>query len=340
MKKLREDITKQLRSLAITKQLNFLIGSGVCFDVIPGMGDKAYRNDEIENKPWVSLSVNDKEDVSKKLTAKVSEVSSELLSDSPGEDVANLQKSFDGFMQSIVSVLNLSNSRQTPRSANIFSTNYDLFIEKSADNVLKTNRLVFNDGASGYFERYLDGQNYNRLVSYKGLNDNYISEIPQISLIKPHGSINWQKTSDGKIQIKNEVVSNSEVVNPLGFESEDTFLNNHFHEMLRLFQLELDKPQTVLFVSGFSFQDPHISKMVSRAIQNPELLTYVFAYDDKAKIDILNNIKISERVNFKVLTPRDIFENVEIEDKLTLEVLTEILNGSSLEDLKENGSSK
>jgi hypothetical protein len=64
------------------------------------------------------------------------------------------------------------------------------------DRVMKNNRLFFNDGAEGYFQRYLDSSNYNKTMSYKGLNENYISDIPTISLIKPHGSVNWEKSGE------------------------------------------------------------------------------------------------------------------------------------------------
>lgn len=190
----------------------------------------------------------------------------------------NLQE-YKNFIFSIVEFLNLSNSRQVPKSANIFTTNYDLFIEQSVDSILSTSKFIFNDGAKGYFSRRLDSSNYNQVVSYKGLNDNYISELPSINLIKPHGSVNWSKTG-GNIRIGYEVNDNPVVVEPNGLEGQETFLNNHFHEMLRVFQMELDKPQTVLFVIGFSFQDDHIAKMINRSLQNPELLIYVFAFCD------------------------------------------------------------
>ena len=141
----------------------------------------------------------------------------------------------------IIDVLNISNSRQTPKSANIFTTNYDLFLEKAVDRLLLNSNFVFNDGAKGYFTRELDSSNYNQVVSHKGLNDNYISEIPSISLIKPHGSVNWQE-DHGKIKIYSYVTKNPMIVKPTGLEGQDTFLNNYFHEMLRVFQLELDKP--------------------------------------------------------------------------------------------------
>ena len=87
--------------------------------------------------------------------------------------------------------MNRMNSRQNPKNINIFTTNYDLFIEDALDKVSKTETFVINDGARGYFKRILDSPNFNRTVSYRGPSNNYIDEIPSISLIKPHGSVNW-----------------------------------------------------------------------------------------------------------------------------------------------------
>lgn len=229
---------------------------------------------------------------------------------------------------------------------NIFTTNYDLYIEKATDQILKKYRLVFNDGASGYFDRYLDSSNYNRTVSYKGLNDNYINEIPSITLIKPHGSMNWEEHNEN-ILIKNEVVENPVIVKPDGYEASTTFESNHFHEMLRIFQMELDKPQSVLFVIGFSFQDKHIAKMVKRAVQNPELMVYVFGYSDDDRQMFLENLGFeNERSNFIILTPKnfdDCYTNrhtdVENGDEwfsFTLSNLTNILMRIKLGDLKDD----
>ena len=192
-------------------------------------------------------------------------------------------KSYENFILAVSDVLNNANSRQVPREATLFTTNYDLFIEKALDSVLENTSLVFNDGARGYFNRYLDGSNYNKSVSYRGLNNNYIDELPSLSLIKPHGSVNWERADGDKIVIKNKVVENPVVVPPTGYEDEATFLNNHFHDMLRIFQLELDKPQSVLFVVGFSFQDKHIGKMVKRALKNRELVIVCFCFDEKIR---------------------------------------------------------
>ncbi|KIL48677.1 SIR2 family protein [Jeotgalibacillus campisalis] len=329
-----EEMEKQLRKLAITKQLNFLLGSGVSVPAIPLMG----KFHDISGK-----SANEQ------LLERVQEVSNKLLTKSKCEladkDMYTVLENYQKFIESVVSILNLSNSRQISKNVNIFTTNYDLYIEKATDHILKKYKLVFNDGSSGYFDRYLDSSNYNRMVSYKGLNDNYINEIPSLTLIKPHGSINWEK-QDENILIKNEVVDDPVIVKPDGYEASTTFESNHFHEMLRIFQMELDKAQSVLFVIGFSFQDKHIAKMVKRAVQNPELMVYVFGYTDSDRQIYLNNLNFeNERFNFKVLTPEnfdDEYKNKNIDGdqsewfSFTLPNLTNILNSTKLEDSKDD----
>src|SRR5699024_6606285 len=126
------------------------------------------------------------------------------------------------------------------------------------------------------------------------------------------------------------------IVRPTGKEENETFMDNHFHEMLRVFQLELDKPQSVLFVIGFSFQDSHIAKMVRRAIQNPELIVYIFGFNDEDEKKIFDNLKLEKNIrNLILLTPKDFDETYIDNDVFTLSNLTDILNGSSLEDLKD-----
>ena len=102
--------------------------------------------------------------------------------------------------------------------------------------------------------------------------------------------------------------------------------------MLRVFQLELDKPQSVLFVIGFSFQDSHIAKMIRRACLNPELMIYIFAYNTDDKEKIMGNLKnISENLNCKILIPKDFGKEIFSIDKnsvpyFTIKNLTTLLN--------------
>lgn len=312
-----ESILCEIRKLAITKQLNFLIGSGASMPAAPLMSE---------------FEGNDKNE---QLSKKICEISNALINPQNKTTLdPDMTKKIDvkleeyiEFIQTILNILNISNSRQTPKNANIFTTNYDLFIEKAVDKLSISNRFVFNDGANGYFNRILDSSNYNKIVSYKGLNDNYISEIPSLTLIKPHGSVNWEKAKDSdNIFIKTEVVDKPVLVHPTGYESQETFINNHFHEMLRVFQLELDKPQSVLFVLGFSFQDKHIAKMVTRALKNPELIVYAFGYKDDDRKQFLKNLSLEKKLsNLEIITPKNLSD---ISESITLSEVTKILAGN------------
>ncbi|MFH5812405.1 SIR2 family protein [Companilactobacillus sp. FL22-1] len=317
----KETLIKNIRKLAITKQLSFLIGSGTSVPAVPLMDSVEGENLEERNENLKNI---------------VKQVSTKMVDNKEDRVTGLVLNDYVRFITSIINILNLSNSRQTPKTINLFSTNYDLFIEKAVDVLMRTYKFVFNDGASGYFNRILDSSNYNKTVSYKGLNDNYTNEIPSITLIKPHGSINWEIDKDRAL-IRNYVTDSPLIVRPTGKEENETFMDNHFHEMLRVFQLELDKPQSVLFVIGFSFQDSHIAKMVRRAIQNPELIVYIFGFNDDDEKKILNNLKLGKDIrNLILLTPKDFNENYKNNDNFTLSNLTDILNGSSLEDLKDD----
>ena len=324
---------KQLRYFAMTKRLNFLIGSGTSVPAIPLMS--FFKSKDISDEEANNL-----------LSDKVKEVSKKVLEDiSNANDVENIKavlKRYSEFIKVILQLLYHANSRQVTKNINIFTTNYDLFIEKSLDELMKYESFVFNDGSNGYFNRILDSANYNKSVAYRGLNDSYLNELPTLSLIKPHGSMNWEREKEDNILIRQSVVENPVVVKPTGLEGQETFLNNHFHDMLRVFQLELDKPQSILIVIGFSFQDKHIAKMLNRSLKNPELNVFIFCYSESDKQTILTNLGLSDCPrNLNVITPNELEEKYktkhEVEDEsdwfsFDLSNLTELLRDMSFEE--------
>ena len=324
---------KQLRYFAMTKRLNFLIGSGTSVPAIPLMS--FFKGEDISDEK-ANNSLSDKvKDVSKKVLEDISKASEE-------EIIKAVLKRYSEFIKVILQLLYHANSRQVTKNINIFTTNYDLFIEKSLDELMKYESFVFNDGSNGYFNRILDSANYNKSVAYRGLNDNYLNELPTLSLIKPHGSMNWERDQEGNILIRQSVVENPVVVKPTGIEGQETFLNNHFHDMLRVFQLELDKPQSILIVIGFSFQDKNIAKMLNRSLKNPELNVFIFCYFESDKQTILTNLGLSDCPrNLNVITPNELEEKYKSKQKsedgsewfsFDLSNLTELLRDVSFEE--------
>ena len=294
-----------------------------------------FKGEDISDEK-ANNSLSDKvKDVSKKVLEDISKASEE-------EIIKAVLKRYSEFIKVILQLLYHANSRQVTKNINIFTTNYDLFIEKSLDELMKYESFVFNDGSNGYFNRILDSANYNKSVAYRGLNDNYLNELPTLSLIKPHGSMNWERDQEGNILIRQSVVENPVVVKPTGIEGQETFLNNHFHDMLRVFQLELDKPQSILIVIGFSFQDKHIAKMLNRSLKNPELNVFIFCYFESDKQTILTNLGLSDCPrNLNVITPNELEEKYKSKQKsedgsewfsFDLSNLTELLRDVSFEE--------
>ena len=324
---------KQLRYFAMTKRLNFLIGSGTSVPAIPLMS--FFKSKDISDEEANNLLSDKVKEVSKKVLEDISNANDE-------ENIKEVLKRYSEFIKVILQLLYHANSRQVTKNINIFTTNYDLFIEKSLDELMKYESFVFNDGSNGYFNRILDSANYNKSVAYRGLNDNYLNELPTLSLIKPHGSMNWEREQEDNILIRQSVVENPVVVKPTGLEGQETFLNNHFHDMLRVFQLELDKPQSILVVIGFSFQDKHIAKMLNRSLKNPELNVFIFCYSESDKQTILTNLGLSDCPrNLNVITPNELEEKYktkhEDEDEsdwfsFDLSNLTELLRDMSFEE--------
>ena len=368
-------ILEEIREVAVSKNVNFLIGSGCSSGAISTMdtywhqaSEKNIHINEYRDGKYCSecldtgndLLIEDVKRVSKMILGqpltneedakesqggaeqqeghtdqaakeKKEKEQKEREEKEKREKIDPVSEIYISFMREVINLMNRMNSRQNPRNINIFTTNYDLFIENALDEVSKTETFVVNDGARGYFKRVLDSSNFNRTVSYRGPFNNFVDEIPSISLIKPHGSVNWERTENDEIEIKSTVVNEPVIVKPDGHESRATFEANYFHDMLRIFQMELDKPQSVLFVTGFSFQDKHIVKMMQRALRNKELNVYIFCYsNDSTKEDIRKNLACEGRdyKNLRFIEPRDIPVGGPWDtkgNKLTLNIVTKIL---------------
>ena len=203
---------EQLKRNVLTKNLNILIGSGVSYPAIPLMNffskddkgmpvSKEVANTNLENHIWKVSSFllwghNDRikyfvENMDKQ-TLYSTDYFTELKNFNTFENnIGYVLERYVKFLEKVITLLYTSNSRTVSKSVSIFTTNYDLFIESSLDLLMKNENFIFNDGTNGYFHKVLDSSNYNKSVAYRGLNENYLNELPSIYLIKPHGSMKW-----------------------------------------------------------------------------------------------------------------------------------------------------
>lgn len=97
------------------------------------------------------------------------------------------------------------------------------------------------------------------------------------------------------------------MINPTKRKFKDSVVDHHFYELMRQYSNNLEKENTLLVVSGFSFADEHISDITLRAANtNPTLQVIVFAFSDSDGETIKANLKLSDiclHNNILILTP-------------------------------------
>lgn len=171
------------------KHINFLIGSGINVPIIPtlSLGKLKYSLEDIITHE----SIVEESDHYKILlayfyikTINPSFVTTETIEESLGNK-------YQKFLNLILYYLS-SQSNDTPKRVNIFTTNYDLMFENTFDQISKKNSQVnFNDGSFGFINRYISSDRFHIKSLQSGVFDRYSFEIPMINLIKLHGSLSW-----------------------------------------------------------------------------------------------------------------------------------------------------
>ncbi|MDE3839055.1 hypothetical protein C0966_06680 [Bacillus methanolicus] len=151
---------------------------------------------------------------------------------------------------------------------NIFTTNYDLFIEKALENV----KIHFINGFNGIINREFDPSMFR--IRYVDDENRYKDKWDPISrfcrLFKLHGSINWFIENDRVIEKIGYDVSadqSNTVIYPTVNKHMQS-LQSPFSELFREFSLQLQKPNMTLIVMGYGFPDEHINQLMQQALSN------------------------------------------------------------------------
>ncbi len=294
---IKTNFLEKLRREIQSANINFIIGSGCTAPAVPLLGN-------IENDVEKKIDEG-KDDEAEALIFGYLEPFLEVsnkLKNNPDDVAKTVLESYKSFLGNISQILFERKSNILPKRATIFSTNYDLFIERAFEEIeppvnlsdgFKRSPLVsgsFKFSSSEFFNSIYNSGN---LYSYK-------VEIPSINLIKLHGSLSW-KINDSDIvfsvdhldellaehkklskkknpeEIK-EFNNKFSVVFPKKEKFKNTLLNQTYYDLLRLYANELDKENTLLIVDGFSFADEHLLEITKRALKNPTLMTVIFSY--------------------------------------------------------------
>ncbi len=284
-KRTEETLTRLLQS----GNINFIFGAGASTPAISVAGD---IEKEIEQ-----LLKQDKDDEAfKKLEAFIKSIlptnrtlitnkKSKDIDDEALNKIKNVRNAYKSFLINIENILNLRSSSILPKKANLFSTNYDFFIE-SAYNSNSSLKLVdgIERSASLGEDMQLNPKEFFQEIYNTGSLYNYRHQVPTLNLIKLHGSLNWKLKENlvlcdySNIQDKEVDINQIGIIMPTKAKFEQTTINRVYYDLLRIFSNELDKENSLLVSFGFSFRDEHILDIINRSLTNPTLQLLIFSY--------------------------------------------------------------
>lgn len=290
-----QELLRMLVAYIQSGHISFLIGSGASMPAIKTAGniEKTINDLLSEGK------ANEANLASVGFIEEIDAVHAALAAPTP--QVEQTLGGYRSFLSALDSLLFNRKNVLLPRQANIFTTNYDMFVEHAAS-LIPT--VILNDGfdrspnvSSNFpfaWERYFD-RTYRSGTSYS-----HHTEVPTINLIKLHGSLSWKRHSGS-------IVFDSSPRKKLSAEAKQkpsdvqTYLADHFlilpnfkkfhstlmdriyYDLLRIFSNSMDRENATLFSFGFSFADEHILDITLRALRNPTAQLVIFCYDHQSR---------------------------------------------------------
>lgn len=164
----------------------------------------------------------------------------------------------------------LSRRRVRDSRMKLFTTNYDLCFERAAGK----QGLVLLDGFSFTQPRQFDPRFFMYDVVRRPSNGDEVGSPLEgvFHLYKLHGSVNWDQSASGDIEIKSDPKPETAcLIYPAKGKYQQSYVQPHL-ELISQYLAALREPNTCLIVSGFGFNDDHLSEPIVAAVRtNPHL---------------------------------------------------------------------
>lgn len=157
--------------------------------------------------------------------------------------------------------------RATP--VHIFTTNYDLLVEQA----LEESSTPYFDGFVGSRQAFFD---------LGAVEDETVLPSRWARLWKVHGSLNWRLTSDGRKVVRTDRLDDAQsyLIYPSHLKYDQSRKMPYLAMLDRLKDFLL-KPNSTLFISGYSFSDDHINDVLCRSLEaNPTGQIFALIYGD------------------------------------------------------------
>lgn len=299
-------LTKALQSCHI----NFLLGSGASAPAIPIAGNiEAELNGLLDDEAALKAK---KFGFLRGIQTSTNDL---ITSVADSNNIATLD-AYRQFLGILTRILEERKTDLLPRQATVFTTNYDLFVERASEDMstLRVNDGFLRGPTVGTKPKYQPEIFFD--ITYKtGTLYRYTAPVPTVNLIKLHGSLSWRTSGADLVYCAEECavpdpeaedfvtslpifLDQFSLVLPTKEKFKQTLVERTYYDLLRTLANSLEVENTVLIAFGFSFEDEHIRDLITKALKNPTLLLVIVAYSSgsvdgyKSKFANHNNVVI------------------------------------------------
>lgn len=144
--------------------------------------------------------------------------------------------------------------------------------------------MMVVDGFSYTRKRRFNGQYFNYDVVNRATEENsFIQGV--IQLYKLHGSVSWERQNNEVFEVQNPSPETACLIYPAKGKYQQAFIQPHLELLSRYLEF-LRQPNSCLVVSGFGFNDDHLSEPILSAIKSNPSMRLIVA--DYAAYDRLN----------------------------------------------------
>lgn len=187
------------------KPLNFLIGSGASFGLLPTLALTVRQPNGTAHTIETLATHYEQRSDRPRLTAlfmhyyercirPAQTMSFAQVREDPAQGA--VQAHYDRFARTLLTLL--QRRRGIDKRCNLFTTNYDGCLAAAANQVMLDGGrdFVVNDGGRGFFRRVVEARNYQTYVTRTGIFERHQQTLPQLNLIPLHGSVYWAREGD------------------------------------------------------------------------------------------------------------------------------------------------
>lgn len=299
-----EHIKKKIAEFSNIKNVSFLLGAGASSGAVPSMkvmqeeiakdipGDfeelySSIGGDNLEislnilyaKKHYLDGVTNpnkkDKDNVDKLIKHIEKGMFDRINIDMSSGDAEETLRLYKQFFQKIA-LRNKDLSR-----VNVFTTNNDLFNEKTLD----TLNINYNNGFGGGLERVFNPARFHYTFSKK-IDANLEKFEPlenMVYLYKLHGSISWIEQDGNSLFNIQEIPvvggkSKDKDVHVLIYPTplkQSQSLGSPYADLIREFQTKLALPNSVIFIIGYSFSDEHLNNIIYQSLASNSSISVI-----------------------------------------------------------------